>query len=204
MQRIRSCASFIKVGVANAQMGVALKFSRALCAFFNRTLLWLILDPPLLYVPKLACNLFSVRAAASRGDVVKFGQSKCWIRDRDGKLRGMGSLTDKVYQLNCKPLTTEQASPALEERNGVNLWHQRFGHLNTQQLMKIVDKQLALGVKIPIPKNEKLSFCEGCIEGKMHRHTFKPVGEIRSSEKQYTVTYVAQCTQNHLVVRSTS
>ena len=32
MQRIRSCASFIKVGVANAQMGVALKFSRALCA----------------------------------------------------------------------------------------------------------------------------------------------------------------------------
>ena len=32
MQRIRSCASFIKVGVANAQMGVAPKFSRALCA----------------------------------------------------------------------------------------------------------------------------------------------------------------------------
>ena len=32
MRRIRSCASFIKVGVANAQMGVALKFSRALCA----------------------------------------------------------------------------------------------------------------------------------------------------------------------------
>ena len=32
MQRIRSCASFIKVGVANAQMGVALKFSRALYA----------------------------------------------------------------------------------------------------------------------------------------------------------------------------
>ena len=30
MQRIRSCASFIKVGVANAQMGAALKFSRFL------------------------------------------------------------------------------------------------------------------------------------------------------------------------------
>ena len=134
-----------------------------------------------LYVPKLACNLFSVRAAASRGNVVKFGQSKCWIRDRDGKLRGMGSLTDKVYQLNCEPLTTEQASPAVEKRNDVNLWHQRFGHLNTQHLMKIVDKQLALGVKIP--KNEKLSFCEGCVEGKMHRRPFKPVGEIPSAEK---------------------
>ena len=47
--------------------------------------------------------------------------------------------------------------------------------------MKIVNKQLALGVKIP--KNEKLSFCEGCVEGKMHRHPFNRVGEIRSSEK---------------------
>ena len=44
-----------------------------------------------------------------------------------------------------------------------------------------MDKQLAHGVKIP--KNEELSFCEGCVEGKMHRHPFKPVGEIRSSER---------------------
>ena len=159
------------LGVGDVHLSMLFKMSKPKKAVVHQVL----------YVPKLACNLFSVRAAASRGNVVKFGQSKCWIRDRDGKLRGMGSLTDKVYQLNCKPLTTEQASPALEERNGVNLWHQRFGHLNTQQLMKIVDNQLALGVKIP--KNEKMSFCEGCIEGKMHRHPFKPVGEIRSSEK---------------------
>ena len=75
-----------------------------------------------LYVPKLACNLFSVRAAASKGNIVKFGQSKCWIRDRDGKLRGMGSHTDKVCQLNCEPLPTEQASPALAEQNSVNTY----------------------------------------------------------------------------------
>ena len=29
----------------------------------------------------------------------------------------------------------------------------------------------------------KLSFCEGCIEGKMHRKPFTPVGEICSTEK---------------------
>ena len=32
-----------------------------------------------LYVPKLACNLFSVRAAASKGNSVNFNQSRCWI-----------------------------------------------------------------------------------------------------------------------------
>ena len=43
------------------------------------------------------------------------------------------------------------------------------------------EKELATGVKIP--KAAKLSFCEGCVEGKMHRKPFKPVGEIRSTRR---------------------
>lgn len=43
-----------------------------------------------LYVPKLACNLFSVRAATKRGNHVKFVREKCWIRDFSGQLYGMG------------------------------------------------------------------------------------------------------------------
>ena len=134
-----------------------------------------------LYVPKLACNLFSVRAAAAKGNSIKFSHSKCWIRDRDGKLRGMGSLVDKVYQLKCEPVTKEIASTVLEERNDADLWHQRLGHLNKQQLIRIADKELVSGMRIP--KNAQLSFCEGCVEGKMHRLPFKPVGEIRSTRK---------------------
>ena len=34
-----------------------------------------------LYVPKLACNLFSIRAAVARGNTVTFGTTKCWIQD---------------------------------------------------------------------------------------------------------------------------
>ena len=33
-----------------------------------------------LYVPNLACNLFSVRAATRRGNQIKFGQERCWIQ----------------------------------------------------------------------------------------------------------------------------
>ena len=61
----------------------------------------------ILYVPQLACNLFSVRTAASKGNTIKLGHSKCWIRDRNGKLRGMGSLVDKMYQLDCQPVSME-------------------------------------------------------------------------------------------------
>ncbi len=43
------------------------------------------------------------------------------------------------------------------------------------------NKKLATGIKLP--KRARLSFCEGCIAGKMKRKTFKAVGEIRSKRK---------------------
>ena len=63
-------------------------------------------------VPKLACNLFSVRAAAANRNTVKFGNTRCWIRDRNGKLLGMGSLADKLYYLDCKIITQEHVAVA--------------------------------------------------------------------------------------------
>ncbi len=44
-----------------------------------------------------------------------------------------------------------------------------------------VQKELVTGVKMP--RKMKLSFCEGCVEGKMHCMPFKPVGEIHSTRK---------------------
>ena len=132
-------------------------------------------------MPRLACNLFSVRAAAAKGNTVKFGHERCWIRDGDGKLKGMGTVAGKLYRLDCEPNTVERASVASQLRSDVDLWHQRFGHLNGQQLERIAQKDLVTGVKIP--QQVTLSFCEGCVEGKMHRAPFKPVGEIRSTRR---------------------
>ena len=133
-----------------------------------------------LYVPKLTCNLFSVPAAAAKGNVVNFGHSKCWIRDGSGKLKGTGSLVNRLYQLDCEAIPMDHASVSCEQ-SSVDRWHLRLGHLNGQQLERIVQKDLAIGVNIP--RKEELSFCEGCIEGKMHRKPFKPVGEIRSTRR---------------------
>ena len=64
-----------------------------------------------LHVPKLACNLFSARAAASKGKSVKFSDDKCWIYsyNRAGNVCGTSSLVNKLYQLDCKPLSSEQS-----------------------------------------------------------------------------------------------
>ena len=135
-----------------------------------------------LYVPKLACNLFSVRAATSHGNSIKFSTTKCWIHDSKGKLYGMGTLVDKLYQLDSKPIENLHVSTGPQERREpLDLWHQRLGHLNIQYIRDIAGKYLVIEVKIP--KTGKISFCEGCVEGKMQRATFRSVGEIRSQRR---------------------
>lgn len=159
------------VGVGNIHLNMLFKVSNS-----KRAVMYNVL-----YAPKLACNLFSVRAAANKGKVIKFGHSRHWIRDRTGKLYGMGILVGKLYQLDCEPIVGECASAAYEQRNDVDLWHQRLGHLNGQQLGDIARKELATGIKLP--KMMRLAFCEGCVEGKMHRKPFKSVGGNHSTRK---------------------
>ena len=132
-------------------------------------------------VPVLACNLFSERAAVAKGNSVKFSKSKCWIRNPSGNLCGTGLLVGKLYQLDREPVSAEHASVALKQHSDLNLWRQRLGHLNAQYLKESIQKKSVNSVKIQ--KTAKLSFCEGCVEGKMHRQPFKPVGEIRSTRK---------------------
>ena len=159
------------VGIGNVHVNMTFKVSKPKKAVMYNVL----------YVPKLACNLFSVRAAAVKGNFVKFGRTRCWIKNEKGELRGMGSLSDKLYRLDCKPLPVEHVSLALEQGSQMNLWHQRLGHLNVQHLKELVERELASGIKIP--KASKLSFCEGCIEGKMHRKSFKSSQETHSTRK---------------------
>ncbi|KAL5515273.1 hypothetical protein EMCRGX_G000418 [Ephydatia muelleri] len=137
-----------------------------------------------LYVPKLACNLFSVRAAAAKGNTVKFDDSGCCIWDRRGNLLGTGSLVEKLYYLDCETtISQEKVSIAsgFPVNNKINLWHQRLGHLNEHQLKEMASQDLVKGLCIPC--NTRMSFCEKCVEGKMARKPFQSVGEIRTTRK---------------------
>lgn len=73
------------------------------------------------YVPMFVCNLLSARAAATIGNLMKFGHLRYWIRDTNGKLCGMVSLVDKLYQLDCEPLVTKHVSIASQQGNDMDL-----------------------------------------------------------------------------------
>ena len=70
-------------------------------------------------------------------------------------------------------LLTEQASAACEQ--GADLWHQHLGHANRKYMADLSRKQMVTRLKLP--SEPRLSFCEGCVEGKMHHLSFKSVGE---------------------------
>ena len=122
---------------------------------------------------------------------MKFGPSKVWIRNRDGNLLGMGSLDGSLYCLDSESIlpAAEQASAACEQSS--DLWHQRLGHVNAKYLRDLSQKEMVTGMKLP--KETKLSFCEGCVEGKMSRQPFKPVGESHHSSRKLQLIHSDVC-----------
>jgi len=55
----------------------------------------------------------------------------------------MGSLVDKLHQLNCTSGLNEQAVMASKEEMALNVWHERLGHLNEQQQKDAVRNNVA-------------------------------------------------------------
>ena len=100
-----------------------------------------------LYVPQLARNLFSVRAATSKGNLIKFGHSRCWIRDKIGQLRGMGTMVNKLYQLDCVAEPSEMATLASAQQDDrLDTWHYRLGHASEQCVKNMAYGKLATGI----------------------------------------------------------
>ncbi|KAG7523296.1 Retrovirus-related Pol poly from transposon TNT 1-94 [Solea senegalensis] len=81
-----------------------------------------------LYVPKLSGNLFSLGAAVRKGNTVQFNKSHCYIRGKDGDLKGKGrQRADGLYQLDV-----EGSSPVCRDASSasvaVSLWQTGTHH----------------------------------------------------------------------------
>ena len=135
-----------------------------------------------LYVPKLTNNLFSVNAATAKGNTVSFRHKDCCIRNKNRKVIGTGSSLGKLYKLDCEvqQLSAEKATIAEQPiHSKIDLWHQRLAHVNLRQLCQQVENSKG----VEIQSQDKLSFCEACVQGKCHRQPHYPLKASRSKEK---------------------
>jgi len=140
-----------------------------------------------LYVPNLKCNLFSVKAAATKGNVVKFGEANCWIFGKNGTLYGMETVTDKLYYLDCFNTARDHAAVASQpQSSSIDLWHQRLGHVNGAQLKEMTTHDMVKGMRVA--KGEDFSFCEDCVEGKMSMQAIISVSRGNTFGKKVAVS----------------
>ena len=154
-----------------------------------------------LYVPGLARNLFSVSKATSRGLHVDFTGEECIFRNKLGAIVARGTREERLYKL----LTTKrpevecaQISDGVEFRKSgshhevskLALWHQRLGHLGVQNVKLLQSKNLVVGMDLGDAC--ELPFCEGCVEGKLHRLPF-PRGESTRASSLLEIVHSDLC-----------
>lgn len=140
-----------------------------------------------LYVPDLTTNLFSVKTVTEKGCKVEFEGTICRIWDKNGYLKGVGCPHGKLFELQCDVESADTVAIANGKSDVIpstcsemDLWHRRLAHVNGQLLSRIVKGNLIDGVKVSKPG--ELSFCEGCVQGKLTRKPFKATG-IRATRK---------------------
>ena len=64
-----------------------------------------------------------------------------------------------------------------ESSNKINLWRQRLAHVISRQLHQLVEKG------VDLQSEDKMTFCEACVHGNMHRLAHPPLKDIKSTEK---------------------
>ncbi|GBP86486.1 Retrovirus-related Pol polyprotein from transposon TNT 1-94 [Eumeta japonica] len=89
-----------------------------------------------LYVPELATNLLSISQIIKNGGQVKFNSKGCIIVNKNNVIVATVRLINNMYQLDVK---CEHAYISDVYEQDVYIWHQRMGHLNFQDLTKIVE-----------------------------------------------------------------
>ena len=85
-------------------------------------------------------------------------------------------IDEEMSMKNYEAKKAENKSP-----HELDLWHQRLGHINENQLLQTIKSSLIKGINFS--ENDKLKFCEGCLESKMSRKPFKSVGGIKKTRK---------------------
>ncbi|KAK3735648.1 hypothetical protein QZH41_001075 [Actinostola sp. cb2023] len=134
-----------------------------------------------LFVPKLSYSLLSVPKATGAGLKVSFDKSECKIVRADGATIAVGKKVGSLFHLKYRrEVELSNAATAELSMSKEMLWHQRYGHLGTQNLKKLANESLVTGFDFDPKKG--LDFCEACVQGKLHRCSFPTSGTKRATE----------------------
>ena len=122
----------------------------------------------LYYIPNLRSNIVSLGQATEAGCEVRMKYNTLTLLDRQGHMmietvRSKNRLYKVMLQadtIQCLQLKTSTQS---------SIWHSRLGHVNTETMKMMINKELVVG--IPDIKVDKET-CASCLCGKQTRQPF--------------------------------
>lgn len=140
-----------------------------------------------LFVPDIRHNLIAV--SKLDGDYrITFTKGTCYIYNSQGQLVAEAQNTDGLYRIHAAAATvtpttattpataanlTTRATKAKEaasmpiERMQISRWHERLGHLNVDDVVRLVN--MADGMKVTPENGDTDAVCRPCLQGKQQR-----------------------------------
>lgn len=122
-----------------------------------------------LCVPGLRNNLLSVSSVTDNGFTVTFEKDRATVKRKNGSVVLTATKRNQLYVVNEKE--DHAALVAENENTDLRKWHQRYGHLNVNDLKAMKNKNMVLGIKFASKMNE--INCEVCAKCKIHVQPFK-------------------------------
>jgi hypothetical protein len=121
-----------------------------------------------LCVPKLRNNLLSVPSITDKGLSVTFQKNRAFVNRKDGSTMLTATKRNQLYVID------ERLDRAMLAENEVskNLlkWHQRYGHVNINDLKKMKEEEKVTGMNFTANQNQ--INCEICAKSKIHVQSF--------------------------------
>jgi len=171
------------------------------------------IDIEAFFVPEFRISLLFVSQLDTSGLRATFKSGVCSITDSHGKSVLKGGLENGLYTLTIEgsAYVSELRSYNRKTRhsNSIDIWHQRFGHLNYIDVKRILETTLKTPWKLP----DSVSLCQTWIQTKqqqriaytpssrtsipfelIHSYLCGPIkGSIGGS--QYYIVYIDDCTR---------
>ena len=128
------------------------------------------------YIPALKSNIVSLGQATEVGCEIRMKGNSLMLYDRSGHLMIETIRSrNRLYKVNlqtdniqCLQVVTSESSK----------WHARLGHVNTETMKMMINKELVTGIPKIIVEKET---CASCLLGKQSRQPFPQKTQYRAS-----------------------
>lgn len=130
-----------------------------------------------IYIKELRNNLISVSQATKNGYKVIFDKDNAYIQKKDGTTVLRAEARNNLYVVSERSDSVFQTS---EDSKIVERWHQRFGHLNVNDLKKLHTNNMVKGLQL---NNKNTNFdCVICAKSKIHQLPYR-ISEHKEKER---------------------